>query len=226
MILLWSDVVDTIKRDFSDEKKNIENFFEYIKNQESNAGLSVNPMQKSSCILMLYNLIESMFTKVLTHIHLMVLNGSFQYQELNGKIRKTVFKYHSHFFDDIDQHHSELECFLYIVNNTKKVEISYEKMSNIYQLFSGNLDSRIIIGVLENKYGFLLKNKNKLQETALQTIKKGRNILAHGEQSFEEYGRMLSIQEINDKRNKVFEFIDNLIIECEYYLNQKDYLEK
>lgn len=218
--------METIKRDFFDEKENIRNFFEYIQNQESNAGLSINPMQKSSCILILYNLIESMFTKLLTYIHLIVLDDRFRYQELNDSIRKTIFKYHSHFFDDIDKNHSELEYFLYITNNTKKVHISYEKMSDIYQLFSGNLDSKIIIGVLENKYGFRLKDREKLKETALQTIKRGRNILAHGEQSFGDYGRQLSIQEINDKRDKVFDFIDNLIIECEHYLNQQDYLNK
>ena len=47
--------------------------------------------------------------------------------------------------------------------------------------------------------------------------------MAHGDQSFEEYGRNLTIQDIVDMKDKVFSFLDRLIEKVEIYLTKQLY---
>ena len=60
-------------------------------------------------------------------------------------------------------------------------------------------------------------------EPVLLKIKNGRNNLAHGDQSFEEYGRNLAIQDIVSMKVKVFSFLDELIEKVEKYLQEQLY---
>lgn len=221
---LWSNLMDMIKRDFSDEKENIKNFFEYIQNQENSTNAIVNPMQKSSCILVLYNLIESMFSKLLKHIHDTVLNGSIMYDTLNDNIRKTILMYYESTLSNIGKNHIEIEGIFY----THRVNIPYKELMERYKLFSGNLDAKEIREVIKNKYGFIIKNERNLNVSELLEIKNGRNKLAHGETSFRDYAieKNLTIQDIDNLRIKVFDFLDSLIQEFESYLNSQDYLKR
>lgn len=218
--------METIKRDFFDEKKNIHIFFNYLTHQEERAGnttIAVHTMQKSSCILILYNLIESMFVKLLKYIHLSVLNGSIKYEKLNTNIRQIILMYHKNIFNNIKKNQQEIERFFLYKNN---VSITYDELLERHTLLSGNLDSRSMREIMQHQYGFNIRDFKKLSIPELVEIKNGRNILAHGEQSFEEYGRNLSMYDINEKKKKVFNFIKHLISEFEYYLNQEDYLGK
>lgn len=89
-------------------------------------------------------------------------------------------------------------------------------------MFSGNLDAREIRNIFKNKYGFKL-NENELNAPVLKRIREGRNKLAHGNISFEEYGRDLSIPDLLSMKDKVFKFIDALIVKVELYLSGKIY---
>ena len=115
-----------------------------------------------------------------------------------------------------------MEVFYFLINGKNKIKLTYKSMVKTYQLFSGNLDAREILSVFKNKYGFEF-NKNELKESVLKRIREGRNDLAHGSLSFEEYGRNLTIQDIEAMKDKVFSFLDRLIEKVEIYLTKQLY---
>ncbi|WP_298065460.1 MAE_28990/MAE_18760 family HEPN-like nuclease [uncultured Acinetobacter sp.] len=111
------------------------------------------------------------------------------------------------------------EIFL-LLANTKKMGLTYKKLSEFYSLYSGNLDSREARKVFKH-YGInILK-----EEGGLKTIKDGRNKLAHGELTFEEYGRTLTIQQLKDLKEKVFIYFDSLLSQVKEYIERENYLE-
>lgn len=81
-----------------------------------------------------------------------------------------------------------------------------------------NLDTREIINVLK-KYGIVYEERC----SELKTIKDYRNKLAHGEDSFEEVGRNLSIPQLEEMFRKTFEYLDKMLDEIERYLSDEKY---
>lgn len=220
-----------LNHEFLDQKSKISEYLSYLEHLENDSSdltrfdsIVITTTQKSSFILILYNLVESMVTKLLTKIHNIALNGSVSYYDLNDNLRKTVFVYYDKILSDfnVDKQHLNIEKFYLMMNRNYKPIITYESMSEVYSLFSGNLDAREIRNVFKNKYGFNFK-ESEFKEGVLKRIREGRNTLAHGDESFEEYGRTLTIQDIKDMRDKVFSFLDSLILVVENYLNKKLY---
>jgi hypothetical protein len=218
-----------LKKEFADQKSKINIYFEHLKEYDSEKDLRgnkivINTTQKASAVLVLYNLIESMTSKLLKLIHDKVMNDNFSYFEFNDSIRKTVFVYYKKILDenDTEKYHSRIEDFYFLINNKNKINLRYDELTDIYQLFSGNLDAREIRNIFKNKYGFKL-NENELNAPVLKRIREGRNKLAHGNISFEEYGRDLSIPDLLSMKDKVFKFIDALIVKVELYLSGKIY---
>ncbi len=169
-------------------------------------------------------MIESIVSKIFVKIHEKIMNKTILYCELNNNLRKTIFKYYKKILNknDIDNDYESIEMFYFLMNSKDKIDLTYKKMVETYQLFSGNLDAKEIRRIFTNKYGFKF-NDNELMEPVLLKIKNGRNNLAHGDQSFEEYGRNLAIQDIVSMKVKVFSFLDELIEKVEKYLQEQLY---
>lgn len=214
-----------LENEFNDQKDKINIYFSYLVQYDTNPNINitVSTTQKSSFILIMYNLIESTVTKLLSKIHENVLNGQFCYYDLNEDLRKMIFVYFNKIFDkqNINKYHLHLESFYSMINQGTKLSISYKEMIKMYPLFSGNLDAREIRAVLKNKYGF--KIENELEEEILKKIREGRNTLAHGESSFEEYGRNLSISDIEKIKEKTFAFLEQLIQTVHEYFRKQLY---
>ncbi len=106
------------------------------------------------------------------------------------------------------------------IENRSNFSITFSKLSQYYQMYSGNLDARQIRNILL-KYGI-----NYTAECSeLQSIKNNRNKLAHGEMSFEEVGRDLTIQYIEKLKDETFKFLTNMIPFIQEYLDDKRYLD-
>lgn len=218
-----------LKREFEDQKEKIDIYFEHLREYDSQDILIgnkivTNTTQKSSAILILYNMIESIVSKIFVKIHEKIMNKTILYCELNNNLRKTIFKYYKKILNknDIDNDYESIEMFYFLMNSKDKIDLTYKKMVETYQFFSGNLDAKEIRRIFTNKYGFKF-NDNELMEPVLLKIKNGRNNLAHGDQSFEEYGRNLAIQDIVSMKVKVFSFLDELIEKVEKYLQEQLY---
>lgn len=177
---------------------------------------------KAAVIVMLYNQIESIITDVLTKIHDTALNGVYRYSQLSFELKKIIERY---FFSKIKKENDgnvmeTLACHSEVISDRKCVELQFKTMSESTQLFSGNLDSKEIKRIM-NIYGIHLINGC----TELQTIKKYRNQLAHGEASFEEVGRQFTNQQLANMRIKVFQFLSEVIRNMEEFIENTKYLK-
>lgn len=57
----------------------------------------------------------------------------------------------------------------------------------------------------------------------MKTIKENRNLLSHGEKSFEEVGRDLSLEQIKAYSRKVFDYLNQLLENVSTFLENKSF---
>ncbi len=218
----------TIKNDLNSLKDEIENLLNFeisIENESITLEGSFNNMQlitslKASLMIMLYNAVESTITKCLTKIHERINISHLKYSDLTDSLKKLYLTYYSRAIKKSNPE-NEVNFEFQLINLIKDLDdinLSFEMITKSYNLYSGNLDSKEIMTVLR-RYGLELE----LKESSLQTIKKDRNILAHGEKSFEEIGRELSYQQIQDIKDKTFTYLETFIQEIENYINNNKY---
>lgn len=225
-----------LKQEYNDRKNEIDNFFELLfKVEKENASLilenenvyrislQTNTYIKSSCIIVLYNLVESIVTQSLNKIHGHIYANNIQFSDLNNEIQKLLISY---YHKAIAQNRSDdrvmvdyLHEFLLLNLSNESFGLTYDTMTKFYSLYSGNLDARKIRKVLKN-YG--ISYDNPLSE--LKTIKDKRNELAHGEKSFEECGRSMTYEQLDTLKEKAYEYLDGMIQSIELYLNSRNYI--
>jgi len=88
-------------------------------------------------------------------------------------------------------------------------------------LFSGNVDGRIIQKVA-TKYGF--RGPNKKSGQLLQMVKTNRNDLAHGNKSFADVGRDFTVDRLDEIRNEVLAFLEEVLANVAVYITTRAYL--
>lgn len=182
---------------------------------------SLRTSLKASTIIVLYNAIESLITQCLIKIHSEIINENLLFRNANNCIKKLIMLYYEKAVADCNDQSKIVEYkyeFLQLTSSNEPIKISYSDLTSHYSLFSGNLDSRAIKDVLQ-KYGIPFDQ----EQSELKTIKKYRNQLAHGEKSFEEVGRELSVQQLRVMHTKTFGYLQNVVIEVEQYINNKNY---
>lgn len=59
--------------------------------------------------------------------------------------------------------------------------------------------------------------------TELKTIREYRNQLAHGEQSFEEIGRNLSVMQLNEMVRRTYDYLEQMIDIIVQYLEEEKF---
>ncbi|WP_125780991.1 MAE_28990/MAE_18760 family HEPN-like nuclease [Pseudoalteromonas rubra] len=180
------------------------------------------PVIRSTVILSLYNVVESTITQVLARIHDEIISKKVSYNNLNKCIKDIVLVY----FYKYKEKRSDIHDALDVLHNTVDMirgkgffEIEYNVMAKSYQLYSGNLDAKIIRKIMK-KYGIIIPESIG---TKLNSVKNGRNKLAHGEQSFEEYGRNVVLNVLESYLADVRAFLEEVISKTEEFLNNEAY---
>ncbi|MDU4962354.1 MAG: MAE_28990/MAE_18760 family HEPN-like nuclease [Sporomusaceae bacterium] len=203
------------------DKLEDDEFFQKHKNEDKIDSTSIRTSIKASTILMLYNLVESILTKSLIKLHEVIISKNLKYEDINEAIKSMILIYYHSVMDKTENIHNSIDHIKKLVSfvrGNSAMMLSYNELSKFYTLYSGNLDSKEIISVLQ-KYG--IKFDERASE--LKTIKDLRNKLAHGEASFEECGRALTIQQISAMKERTFNYIDNMIMSVEEFINQEHY---
>lgn len=183
--------------------------------------VTVKTSMKANIIMMLYNAVESTVGQCLEKVHEKINTKNLKYNDLSDELKKLMAVYYGHSIDKANNIDNAMEYVLQFsdfVNGNVKISISYEELTKKYQLYSGNLDSREIINVLK-KYGIDFEQRC----SELKTIKVYRNKLAHGEESFEEIGRTLSVQQLQEMENRTFEYLENMIDVIAHYLDEEKF---
>ncbi|MER0499482.1 MAE_28990/MAE_18760 family HEPN-like nuclease [Aeromonas hydrophila] len=182
------------------------------------SNINESTITKASVILILYNHIESKITTSLTVIHDEI--SAFDFSLFNESIRGLFCQYHLH---GKKTHH--LRTGLQLTIEKSLFLPPYLEFSKSVKLYSGNLDLKKIQEILK-KYSIPAVKLSESDAKNILKIKNHRNILAHGERSFKEVGRMLSVRDIEQlitSTNTLLDKIDNSI---NIYLRNKKYLKK
>lgn len=186
--------------------------------------VTVKTSMKANVVMMLYNAVEATVTQCLEKVHDKIKTNNVKYRDLSGELQKLIAVYYGHSIDksaNVDNAMDYVLQFSDFVNGNANVSISYKELTKKYQLYSGNLDTKEILNVL-GKYGVDFEQRC----SELKTIKDYRNKLAHGEESFEEIGRVLSVEQLLEMKSRAFEFLENMINAIAEYLTEENYMKR
>lgn len=206
--------------------------------------VKTNPILKASAMLALYNIVESTISNLLNHIHNTLCSKNLSFDDINNDIQNLYITYHYKFKkkkgDDIHQFAGLINDTIKLVTGKKIFNLKYKQMSESYAIYSGNLDTKKIRTTL-NKYGIKLpylkyhdgkilkstveeihrfRNNNELNIVgySLNVIMSVRNKLAHGDLSFEEYGRGLVTSDLNRYYKDALFFLRIVILKVNYFI--------
>ncbi|MEG4811931.1 MAE_28990/MAE_18760 family HEPN-like nuclease [Microcoleus sp. F8-D3] len=170
---------------------------------------------KANGFLLLYNLIESTMRNAIEAIFEEFKNKSISFDVLKPKIKIVVLQNLKN-------------------RSPKKIHLTINQISTDIitatfdreELFSGNVDARLIKEIAEN-YGFSYQtdfSKTKNGQN-LVVVKSNRNDLAHGIKSFEEVGRDKTIKQLLEMKEEVVEYLTQILENIRDYLDNAEYLE-
>lgn len=180
------------------------------------------PVIRSTVILSLYNVIESTITQVLNKIHDEIVSKKVNYNNLAKPLKDIALVYfykHKEKRADIHSSLDVLHSTVDMIRGKSHFDIEYETMSESYQLYSGNLDARVIRKIMK-KYGIEISESHG---SKLVNVKNGRNKLAHGEASFEEFGRNIVLRTLEEYFNDVEAILTEVIDKTNIFLNDEAY---
>lgn len=229
----------TVRHNFQKQKEEIElfyNFLDEIINHD--ARLIIDPpndtiktikvetiaITKSSFFLMLYNCVESTVANCLRAILREIESDGCKYNDLIDELQiasLAAFDYNVKKCESKDEK-----------NKCMKQQIDFQTGFSVFHLdlksltasssqgnFSGSLDAKEIRKIFSR----LALDLSTMRCDELEQIKKCRNKLAHGEVSFEEYGRDHSIQYLQLSKDHTLTYLDDLISNVDHYLTSKGY---
>jgi hypothetical protein len=177
-------------------------------------GVAKASLLKSSLVVMLYNAIESTMTLVFERVHEEI--GKIAYPDLSPKIKAIWVDY---FFIQNNSKHYQLHLEGAISKTLKLPDL--DVFLNRIKLFSGNLDGRQLDELMK-RYGIgTLKTRNR---NLLLIVKNKRNAIAHGEQSFKEACREMTINDIEKLIKATFVALDDIIQQVNDYFSQRKYI--
>lgn len=224
--------METVLFDFNTRTKEVHDYFIFVESLEKqtiklavfdSVGTykiqSLNPelakTLKSNIFLLLYNLVESTMRNAIEAIFDELKNKAISFDDLKPKIKMIVLQNL--------KNRSPKKIHLTINQiSTDIITATFERE----ELFSGNVDARLIKEIAEN-YGFsyqtdFTKTKNGQN---LVVVKRNRNDLAHGIKSFEELGHDQAIEELLEIKEEVVEYLTQILENIRDYLDNEEYLE-
>lgn len=181
--------------------------------EEREVSDSLSKILKANGFLLLYNLIEATIRRSLVAVFNAVKSENLSYKDLSDKMRDLWIKQETKSIQDINQNRSKIKELAEAVLNNLFLEIKPDTIS-----ISGNIDAREIRHISEQIGCSTVADGRKLK-----SVKDNRNKLAHGEKSFSEMGRDISVIDLIQYRDEVKIYLDAVLTQVENYINSKGY---
>lgn len=183
---------------------------------------------KANVVLLLYSAAEATLIQLLDEIHDAIGNNCQSTDVLNGDLLRLVLKTikndrKAELIKSVAPLHQSL--FAYWISDWKSRAAAKDKRGDG---ISGSVDGLVFYRQLK-KFGVIAetpddKPPKHLTNSALQVVKNKRNQLAHGEKSFTDLGRELSVESLEADFLAVFETLRKIATEVEQYLREQRYL--
>ncbi|NEP89582.1 MAG: hypothetical protein F6K18_23635 [Okeania sp. SIO2C2] len=166
---------------------------------------------KASAYLLLYNLIESTMKDAIEAIFDELKNQGVSFDNIRPELQKIVLR-------NLKQKNPDKVLQKIVDISRDIITVGFDKE----KLFSGNIDAKKIKEIAQ-EYG--LSAKTKIDSSDLLTVKDNRNDLAHGIRPFAEVGKKISADELMEIKNKVVEYLRQILENIETYLDNQEYLD-
>ncbi|MEN9610612.1 MAG: hypothetical protein RLZZ628_1426 [Bacteroidota bacterium] len=217
---------------FQERKEEVEIYFEHAKcawsddakmtftagnvKQVTKLSLKLKQILSANTFLLIYNLVESTVSSAIEAIYREIKAEKISYDHIRPNIQKEIIENIRKNINTNDFVGAVNEITIDVVNHHPKLR----------ELFSGNVD-QIAIKDISLKYGF--SNRTDAQKTdngkKLETIRKRRNLLAHGFISFTDCGRERDITEMEELKNESLLYIEQILNNIDQFLKDKQYLK-
>lgn len=209
----------------------IERLLKWLQLQTSPAGLSqkevekfvspeIDPTLKASVFLMLYNLVEGTASAAIAAILDAIECSGEALADFSRELQILALSNISR-VDSSDTWHAES------VSNPNGGDIVRMAVVKRRKYFSGNLDLKELSKIFQ-RFGVSIEMSGFDSDVkyAFETVRSKRNLLAHGEVSFSNVGRNMTISELRGFFEKIREALNHLVDEVTLYLSSRAYISK
>ena len=220
---------------FDERKMEIEFYYSILKDVDSSNGkistvdnTRFERILKSNFILMLYNLIEACITTGFIEIYETIESHGNTYLDLVAEFQRIWSDYK---ISEPSESTANQNTYKRIVRDLLrdvlehkpigfKTEDQIKFTKNILRI-SGNLDARSIRDLL-NEHNITLADQT--DKPKMLIVKRKRNLLAHGEESFGDSARDYTVADLEDFKDEVLGFINDVLDTMKNYYDNKLYL--
>ncbi|MFZ3130605.1 MAG: MAE_28990/MAE_18760 family HEPN-like nuclease [Desulfosporosinus sp.] len=177
---------------------------------------------KSNLLLMLYNLIEACVVSGMMEIYEKLKNSGSSYDDLIREIRfiwskSEIGKVYSNQAGR-SAYEERVQSIIDHVITNQPIILSKEALG-----ISGNLDARVIKRLCDkHRIRYVASD----DDGCLKIVKDKRNNLAHGDESFGDCARDMSLVDLEHIKDKVVSFIKGILDGMKEYYDNKYYLEQ
>jgi len=201
------------RTDFESRIQEVKDFVAFIVQLDA-TGTGSAPLKtlKASCFLLLYNLVEFTLTGSIESIHEEIEQNGFGFDECRDELKTELHR-------------------LLRKRNWEKIRDSIVSINKdiVYktfvrkEVFSGNLDPRRFRQEAQ-RYGFCPPSSKRYRYDKLRELKNKRCDLAHGVFSFEEIGRDVTVQDLEEYLKTVESYLTKAMDNIADYLANRQYL--
>lgn len=226
----WGDKMIATHEVFEDRKSEIEFYYSVMVDIDDDTKNTLSTIDnqrffrimKSNFLLMLYNLVEATFTTGMLEIYDQLKQENCSYESVIDEIQniwrdykvKEVYKPESGLTTYTNRVHQ-------IVNDiTQNTPMALSKgMLGI----NGNLNAKQIKAICDrHRISYRVTD----DQLVLERVKKKRNSLAHGDESFSRCARDLILSDLEGIKDTVLLFISEILTGIDKYYDEKQYLRE
>lgn len=215
---------------YEERKKEIEFYYSILVDFDINGKNVANTIDnklffrilKSNFLLMLYNIVEATITTGMLEIYEQLRNEKCIYSSLISEMQNIWRNYK---VKEIYHSSSQLKSYINrvegVVNDIiNETPIIFNK--NMLDI-NGNLNAKRIKEICDRHR---IRYKVVDDEMSLERVRIKRNALAHGDESFSDCARDITISDLEKLKDTVFKFLTDITDGMKKYYDEKQYLKK
>lgn len=214
---------------FDERKREIEFYYSVLVDIDTGAKKTIDTIDdrlffrimKSNFLLMLYNIVEATVTTGMLEVYEHLKNDECTYSSLITALQNIWRDYK---VKEVYDSSYELKAYTKrvetIVNNIiDETPLIFNKnMLNI----NGNLNAKRIKNICDKH---CIRYTVIDDDMKLENIRRKRNSLAHGDESFSNCARDITVSDLENIKDTVFSFLNGIIEGMKNYCNEKQYLK-
>jgi hypothetical protein len=213
---------------FEDRKKEIEFYYSImfeIDNDSTNVRTIDNArflrILKSNFLLMIYNLVEACVVSGMMEIYEKLRNSGSTYDDFIDEIRTIWSNYEiGKVYSSVagrGAYEDRVQAIISHVITSQPITLSKDALG-----ISGNLDARAIKNLCDkHRIRYVASD----DDGCLRVVKNKRNNLAHGDESFGDSARDMSLADLEHIKSEVVLFIKGILDGMKEYSDNKRYLQ-